>query len=82
MQSPRDSRAFHRIDGGESDRQYLAPVLKYRGVLGIPTALQCWRELDPPNDSRLTHGRWTLKLQGANSVGSGTTANTDVHVVK
>ena len=34
------------------------------------------------NDTRLTHGRWTLKLQGANSVGSGTTANTDVHVVK
>jgi hypothetical protein len=34
------------------------------------------------NDSRLTKGRWTLKLQGMNSVGSGTTANFDFHIVK
>ena len=34
------------------------------------------------NDGRLTPGRWTFKIQGANSVGSGTTANTDVRVVK
>jgi hypothetical protein len=32
--------------------------------------------------SRLTPGRWTLKLQGLNSVGSGTTAVVDVRVVK
>jgi hypothetical protein len=34
------------------------------------------------DDSRLTPGRWTLKLQGANAVGGGNTANTDVRVVK
>ena len=34
------------------------------------------------SDSRLTPGRWTLKLQGRNNVGSGTTDNIDVRVVK
>jgi hypothetical protein len=33
-------------------------------------------------DSRLTPGRWTLRLQGTNSVGTGGIAVTDVHVVK
>jgi hypothetical protein len=33
-------------------------------------------------DNRLTPGRWTVKLQGVNAVGSGTTAITDVRVVK
>jgi hypothetical protein len=34
------------------------------------------------SDSRLTPGRWTFKIQGTNSVGGGTTANTDVRVIK
>ena len=34
------------------------------------------------NDSRLKPGRWTFKVQGKNNVGSGTTANIDVRVVK
>jgi hypothetical protein len=34
------------------------------------------------NDSRFTKGRWTLKVQGLNAVGSGTIANTDFHVFK
>jgi hypothetical protein len=34
------------------------------------------------NDPRLTPGRWTFKVQGINNVGSGTTANVDVRVVK
>ena len=34
------------------------------------------------NDPRLTPGRWTFKVQGINNVGSGTTANIDVRVVK
>ena len=34
------------------------------------------------SDTRLTPGKWTLKLQGRNNVGSGTTANIDVRVVK
>jgi hypothetical protein len=34
------------------------------------------------NDRRLTPGRWTFKVQGLNSVGSGTTAIVDVRVVK
>jgi hypothetical protein len=34
------------------------------------------------NDNRLTTGRWTVKLQGLNAVGSGTTAVVDVRVVK
>lgn len=34
------------------------------------------------NDSRFTPGRWTVKLQGVNAVGSGTTAVTDVRIVK
>ena len=34
------------------------------------------------SDSRLTPGRWTVKLQGVNAVGSGTTAITDVRVTK
>src|SRR2546423_665807 len=34
------------------------------------------------NDSRFTPGRWTVKLQGVNAVGSGTTAITDVRIVK
>ena|SRR5437763_16526204 len=33
-------------------------------------------------DTRLSPGRWTLKLQAINSVGAGTTAITTVHVVK
>jgi hypothetical protein len=34
------------------------------------------------SDARMTPGRWTLKLQGRNNVGSGTTDNIDVRVVK
>jgi hypothetical protein len=34
------------------------------------------------NDSRLTPGRWTLRLQAKNHVGSGGISVTDVHVVK
>jgi hypothetical protein len=34
------------------------------------------------NDSRLTPGRWTIKLWGVNSVAAGNTAIIDVHVVK
>jgi hypothetical protein len=33
-------------------------------------------------NNRLTPGRWTLKLQGVNNVGAGTTAIVDVRVVK
>jgi hypothetical protein len=34
------------------------------------------------NDSRLTRGRWTLRLQGLNSVGAGPIATIDVHVAR
>jgi hypothetical protein len=34
------------------------------------------------NDSRLTKGRWTIRVQGTNNVGSGGIAVTDVHVTK
>jgi hypothetical protein len=34
------------------------------------------------NDSRFTTGRWTIKLQGVNSVGAGGPANIDVQVIK
>jgi len=33
-------------------------------------------------DKRLTTGRWTLRLQGMNSVGSGNITQIDVYVVK
>ena len=33
-------------------------------------------------DSRLTPGRWTIKVQGINNVGASTTAIVDVHVSK
>ena len=36
----------------------------------------------PLKDSRLTPGRWTLRLQGTNHVGSGGPNIVDVHVVK
>jgi hypothetical protein len=34
------------------------------------------------NDSRLTKGRWTLRLQGTNDVGSGGITQIDLRVVK
>jgi hypothetical protein len=34
------------------------------------------------NDSRLKPGRWTIRVQATNNVGSGPIAVTDVHVVK
>lgn len=34
------------------------------------------------NDSRLTTGRWTLRLQGVNSLGAGPPSFIDVHVIK
>lgn len=33
-------------------------------------------------DSRLTPGRWTIRVQATNNVGTGPIAVTDVHVVK
>jgi hypothetical protein len=34
------------------------------------------------DDSRLTTGRWTLRLQGVNSLGAGPPSFIDVHVIK
>jgi len=34
------------------------------------------------NDNRLRPGRWTIRVQARNNVGSGAIAVTDVHVVK
>jgi hypothetical protein len=34
------------------------------------------------NDKRLKKGRWTIRVQATNNVGSGPIALTDVHVVK